>query len=219
MKRALFLALAVLTAGAQADEFFANFDSFTEGDAGFEEITVGGIRFFDLQRDLDPGSNFFVVDTCTNGILDPNMSSPNVMGIGGYVPGDNIGFGRFKSFEITLAGGFEELRGLEFDFWTFNLNDAGNTVTLEGFKQGVLVDFDSFSPGSYAINHKRFVLPDDDYDRFVLHSDGPIDNGVVFAVFDNVKMTAIPVPEPFTLGAMGIGLAMVAMAKRRKLGG
>ena len=193
--------------------FTANFDSMAEGDFA-PTIQSGGINFYNLDRNLPGGGDVFCVEESNAGDLGAHFSAPNVMGFGGYVPGNGTSFGRLKSFEFNLTDPGYEMRSVELDFWTFMLSTAGNTVHLEGWKGASLVDQMSWSPTSFIVDHVSLALASDDYDRFVIRSEGPIDNGVVFANFDNVHISAQAVPEPTTMAVVGLGLT--ALLRRRR---
>jgi hypothetical protein len=213
MKYFTVLSLSVLAAASPAALFDADFDSFAEGTIQWDFLD-GGILFTNLIRDLPEDPSPFCVEDASGSGLSAGFSSPNVMGIGGYLVGPNVAFGRLKSFEFKLDGPQIEMFSAALDFWTFNLHDAGNTVTLEGYFEGELVDSDSFTPGSFTVAHKRFSLPTDNYDKFIIRSTGTVDNGVVFAVFDNVQVSGTVVPEPVSL--LGMAAALGFMAARRK---
>lgn len=214
MNRLILICALLGPAFALGAQFDADFDSWTEGD--FSELfSDGGIVFHSLQRDLPGGPNNFAIENASSGQL-AGSSLPNVMGIGGYLVGPDVAFGRFKSCEFNLDAPAFTMRSAALDIWTFNLHQAGNTLFLEGYFEGQLVDSDSFTPGSFAIAHKRMSLPDDDYDRFVLRSTGTVDNGVVFLNFDNVRIIGEVVPEPATVAAILMGLAALRARSRRR---
>lgn len=210
-----FFALTTLAAAAlsSANTYVATFDELTEGQFG-PTMVSGGVKLYDVNQDLGGGDNFTIEDASTGG-LGGAFSSPNVCGFGGYVPGSNVAFGRMKSFSIGMAGTGFQLRKVSLDIWTFLLQASGNTVTLEGWFGSTLVNSQTYTPGTFVIDHEYLSLPTDDYDKFVVRAAGSIDHGVVFADVDNVRVDAIPVPEPGTLAALGIG-ALAYLRKQRR---
>ena len=213
MKGRLTAALALVGASGFAVQFEANFDSKIEGEFG-EQMVDGGIRFHSLDRvPLEPPNNFTIEDASTTP-LGSDFSAPNALAFGGYLVGTDTAFHRMKSFEFDIAGGFSVMFSAQLDMWFYNLHAPGNTVTLEGYFEGNLVDFDTYAPSSFSIVHHRFSLPDDNYDRFIVRAEGPVDEGVVFAIADNVRLSGEPVPEPATWLALALGLGLRQRSRR-----
>lgn len=211
MKATTVLALVVAAPLASAVQLTANFDELTEGfDA--PAFTSGGIRFYDIDNDIG-GNDRFVIEEANSGTLGSNFSAPNVLGFVGYVPGSGTSFGRMKRFKFGTGPAYA-MRSVTLDFWTFLLQDPGNTVTLEGWFEGALVDSQTFQPGVYSVVHVSLGLPSDNYDEFRIVGNGPVDNGVLFAVVDNVVIEATPVPEPAGCVALASGVAAL-LARRR----
>ncbi|MBV6458644.1 MAG: hypothetical protein HONBIEJF_01778 [Fimbriimonadaceae bacterium] len=206
--------LGMQTGTALATVFTADFDELEEG-FHTTDLVSGGVRFFDIDQDLGGGDNF-TIERANSGTLGGWFTAPNVLGFGGYVPGDGLGFGRMKSFKFDTADPLYDLRSARLDIWTFNLHAPGNSITLEGWLGNVLVDQVAWSPGSFFVDHATLVLPSDDYDQFRIVSRGPIDHGVVFADVDNVIVEANPVPEPSTLLVVASGLLAANAARRRR---
>lgn len=206
------LALAAAAYSA-ANTYVATFDDLNEGDFG-PSMASGGVKLYDVDQDLGGGDNFTIEDASAGG-LGGSFSSPNVCGFGGYVPGSGVAFGRMKSFSIGMAGTGFQLKKVSLDIWTFLLQAGGNTITLEGWFGNTLVNSDSYTPGTFVVEHHFLTLPTDDYDKFVVRAQGSVDHGVVFADVDNVRVDAIPVPEPATLAALGLGGLMLLRKSAR----
>ncbi|MBI5706665.1 MAG: PEP-CTERM sorting domain-containing protein [Armatimonadetes bacterium] len=199
-----YLALCLLSTAAlsAANTYLATFDELNEGDFG-PSITSSGVKFYDVDQDLSGG--VFCIEQANSGDLGGSFSTPNVLGFGGYVPGSGVAFGRMKSFSIGMAGTGFQLKKASLDIWTFLLQQGGNTVTLEGWLGNTLVNSDTYTPGTFSVEHHSLSLPTDDYDKFIVRAQGAVDHGVVFADVDNVRVDAVPVPEPATLAALGLG--------------
>lgn len=209
MKLRSLLSLALLAAigsTARAD-MVANFDSFSEGQ-WFDTFIDNGIRFHSVFRHQGGYTNFAFEDA-TGGDL-AGYTAPNALGFGGYVPGSGVAFGAFGGMTFTSD---TEATTAGLDLWTFPLDMGGNTLTLQGFKDGNLVDSVSYTFGnSFTVLHRRLDLPTDTYDTFKLVSSGPSVMGDSFIDVDNVTVAAVP--EPATLAALGLGVA--ALLKRRR---
>jgi hypothetical protein len=184
---------------ARAD-YLANFDTFPEGALAplNGSFTDGGITFFGLDQGL--GTARFVAEEA-NSSLGVAFSAPNVLGFGGYVPGSGYGFGVVKQFQMTSG---TTVGSASLDLWSSNIPESvGNTITLMGFRNNVLVNQTSFSLLSTSgITYMPFILPAGIYDRFELAGSGPNDNGSFFALVDNVRFTSLAsasAPEPSVL--------------------
>jgi len=208
MKGRLALTLGGMAAAAFSSALTANFDSYSEGYFA-DTITDNGIRFYGVRRwQSDPNTNF-TIEAANSGDLGGNFTAPNTLGFGGYVPGSGEAFGSVGELFFTAD---QLSRSVDLDIWTLPLNMGGNTVTLTGYRNGSIVNEDSFTqPNFDLIHHYRLSLPTDDYDTFRLWSSGPSVSGDSFMLLDNVNVV---VPEPATLAAMGLGLAL--LIRRRK---
>lgn len=202
------LALLGLAAVSRAD-LFANFDSFVEGE-WFDTLTTNGIRFHDVTTHGGGYTNF-TVDNATSGFLGAGLSSPNVLGFGGYVPGPGMQFGGIGAFWFTADAA---ATGAGLDVWTFPGEVGLNTLVLAGYQGGDVVDSVSFSfDFNPTPTHQRLDLPANTYDSFRLSSSGPAHLGDACIVIDNVSIAG-PVPEPAAFAILGLGL--VALLCRRR---
>lgn len=213
MRKWVFAAIAATSVtAARADVFTATFDEFSEGFFS-NDLSSGGVHFYAIDQNLGGGDNF-TIEWANSSDLGAWFTPPNVLGFGGYVPGSGEAFGRLKSFKFALANQGFHMQSVSMDFWTFLLQSFGNSVTLEGWYQGQLVNSDSYSPGTFSVVHRTLSLPTDDYDEFRILCDGPIDNGVLFADVDNVRIQAQPVPEPLPLLILAPGLLLICRRRR-----
>lgn len=196
-----------MAAGSSAD-LVANFDGLVEGQ-WFDTLSTGGIRFHNVTTHGGGYTNFTIEDA-SSGFLGPGLSPPNVLGFGAYVPGPQMAFGGIAAFWFT-SDTLASSAGL--DVWTFQGEVGLNTLVLRGYRSGQVVQSTSFSFdfGPTPV-HQRLDLPTDTYDSFELSSSGPAHLGDACIDVDNVTIAAVP--EPASLGVLGLGL--VALLRRRK---
>ncbi len=90
------------------------------------------------------------------------------------------------------------LNGLGLNFASFRLDDLSNTVFSNALTLPTSLSFSSFTSGSF----------------FVFY--GPNLDGLINGNVTDIR-TATAVPEPTTLTLMGLGLAGIALARRRRL--
>lgn len=183
----------------------ANFDDMTEG-AGGAIFSDGGITFSNLDRRLSGGGNVFAIEMTTNSL--PGMSLPNYMTFGGYSSGPGSSFGRFGSMSIGFSG-LASAASMNI----FGQPPPGpdqNTLTLEAFNAGTMVDSQSvvFSgPMSFELSVSGV------FDSLQLVSAGATQAGTSFFGVDNVQITAVPEPGAFMLLGIGIGGLIIAVSR------
>ncbi len=208
IKHLLICACAASLAVVSQASLVANFDSFSEG-GGVDQITDGGITFSNVFRHQGGYTNFTIEDASLT-LSGPGFSPPNALAFGGYLIGGGAAFGAFGGMDFT-SGTLATKVSLE--LWTLPLDMGGNTVTLTGYRNGVVVNTDSFTFGnSFSPVHRQFALPTDDYDFFHLGSDGPSVSGDSFILVDNVTVNAVPEP----LLTVAFGTLLLAGARRKK---
>lgn len=195
-------------ASLSSADLVATFDGFVEGQ-WFDAFSTGGIRFHDVSTHGGGYTNFTIEDA-SSGFLGPGLSAPNVLGFGAYVPGPQMAFGGIARFWFT-SDTLASSAGL--DVWTFQGEVGLNTLVLRGYRSGQVVQSTSFSFDFGATPvHRRLDLPTDVYDQFELSSSGPAHLGDACIDVDNVTIAAVP--EPASLVALGVGLAV--LLRRRK---
>lgn len=202
------LALLGMAAASKAD-LLAQFDTFVEGQ-WFDTFTTNGIRFHDVITHGGGYTNFTIEDA-SSGLLGPELSPPNVLGFGSYVPGPNMAFGGIGSLWFT-SDSLATTAGL--DVWVFQSTTGLNTLTLRGYRAGTVVQTDSASFDFSATPiHRRYDLPVDTYDSFELFSSGPAFQGDTCIDVDNVSVASVP--EPASLVIVGLGLGALVWRRRR----
>jgi hypothetical protein len=195
----------------------ATFDSLTEGFYG-SELIDGGIRFYDPDWYFPGVQGTFAIDQADGNLgSDPFFSSPNGMGLNGYVNGPIGGGSRFGSISFELESGG---RGNEasVDIW-FNQLDAPNSVILAAYFAGALVDATSVQgPINCCDVHVRLGLSGVVFDSLRLFGVGPIEDGAAFMLIDNVTVSGVPLPAGLWL--MGSACAAFAgfLRRRRRAG-
>lgn len=203
-KCTIVLALAVCALGsASAIAEMATFDFFPEGFIG-ANFADGGIAFFDLDNRLDPNP-WFAIEWASATLSGPDFSPPNVLAWTMIYNGPNTGFWRCGSFKFKTPD-IETFASLElFDM----SNVGGNTVTLQAFLNGALVNSSSITllppPG---IHHYTLSVSGVPFDTLRLIGTGPNHQGCFFGVVDNVVVT----PEPLA----GLGLLLAIALRRRR---
>lgn len=209
--RAAFALALFGFAGVSSADLIANFDNLVEGQ-GFDMFSTGGIRFHDVIT-YSGGYTNFTIEDASSGFLGAGLSSPNVLGFGGYVPGPNVQFGGIKAFSFT-SDTVATTAGL--DVWTFQGEPGLNTLTLRGYAAGLVIRSVSFSfDFTPTPTHRRLDLPIGTYDSFELFSSGPAQGGDSTIVVDNVTVAAVPVPATMAVFALGLGV----FARRRRVAG
>ena len=201
MRYSLFvISLAVVVGGAAgALAALATFDSFTEGYFA-TQIVDDGIRFFDLDRRMGDPEYFFTIERADGSGLTawPEFfSPPNVLGLGGWAPGPDVGFSRCGEFKFSIDQVATEARA---EFFTF-LCHIGNTVTMEAWLGGEIVASDSFTFTTFALEHHTLEIVDVAFDTIRINGTGQ-DQGAFFAVVDNVYVTGAVATDQATWGSV-----------------
>ncbi|MBK7876498.1 MAG: hypothetical protein IPJ77_12245 [Planctomycetes bacterium] len=195
---ALVLASVVLSAVSRANGV-ASFNTLTEGNLG-TLFTDGGITFSNPSNGLIGTVNFMCEDASGTFAGFPGFSAPNVLGMGGHVPGPGAGYPRFKSFEAT-TGQIEAVASVTAFLVS---NNPGNQLILELWLGGAVVASTSYTVASAPLYQQvQLASYDVPYDHIVVRAQGPTDGGVVFACFDEVALyytPPIPGGTPFCGG-------------------
>ncbi|MBL8762447.1 MAG: hypothetical protein JNL50_14220, partial [Phycisphaerae bacterium] len=90
------------------------------------------------------------------------------------------------------------------------MSPAGNTISLEAYRNGVLVNSDSaVIPGNFQINHWTLKVSGVAFDTLRVNGSGPTDRGIFIGLVDNVVIA--PAPATAVLGVLGL----VAPRRRR----
>jgi hypothetical protein len=189
----------------------ANFDELQEGQSFRTSLSSGGIQFSNLNTNMPDGSGAFVIDEANAATLGNSFSGPNVLTTMGYTPGPGTGWSRFQSMDITLESPGSLMHSMSLDIWTSTSITRGNTVTLVGIRNSVVISSITYTPADDPVHHEYLSLSGGTYDRFKLFSQGIRETGVVFASFDNVRIEASPVPEPSSLFSIGFGLLVLTV--------
>ncbi|MCE7975448.1 MAG: hypothetical protein DYG92_14180 [Leptolyngbya sp. PLA1] len=203
MKRVTLLCLAMPLAGASvASASIANFDSFAEGDIGLS-FTDAGITFFNLDDRATPGFRTFTIEAAAPTLSGPGFSPPNALGFGSWVPGPGAAFSQCGSFMFT-TGSVQTHASIDVFEW---LSPAGNIISLEAFRNGVLVASDSaVIPGNFQLNHWTLSVSGTPFDTLRVIGSGSSDRGIFIGLVDNVVVT----PAPHT------ALVLAALLGRRR---
>lgn len=164
----------------------AFFDQVAEGWTG-TTWTEGGVTVTNLDNRLDPPPGSLTIERAVANLTGmPGYSSPNVLGFGGYVPGDGTAFGRFGSVDI-VPNGVRDAARVE----VFTLDSSGLPLRLEAWRRGALVGQDEVrlqSPG--AIMHYRLEVGGAPFDHLRLVAD-PAGGQAVFISIDNVVLASL----------------------------
>jgi PEP-CTERM motif len=205
--------LSSFVAMAHGFTLTATFDELQEGYSYRTSFSSGGLLFSNLQTNMPDGSGAFVIDAANANTLGSSFTAPNVLTTMGYVPGPGTGWGRFQSMDIALAEPGSDMHSIILDIWTSVSITRGNTVTLAGLRNNVVVSSVTYTPVDELVDHELLSLSGNTYDKFRIYSQGSMHTGVVFASFDNFRVEATPVPEPTAL--LSIGLGLLAFRYRR----
>lgn len=193
--------LIVGVAGAS----IATFDSLAEGDLG-TTFTDAGITFSDLDDRAGGGPVSFNIERAEGTLSGAGFSAPNALGFGAWVPGPLAAFSQCGSFSFT-NGTVRTFASIDVFEW---MSPAGNTISLEAYRNGVLVNSDSaVIPGNFQINHWTLKVSGVAFDTLRVNGSGPTDRGIFIGLVDNVVIA--PAPATAVLGVLGL----VAPRRRR----
>jgi hypothetical protein len=187
MRRARTVLIAGLGAAAPAlpalAQSAAHFDSVPEGPLG-TVYTEGGLTFRDLDMRLDgsPPPNPFVAEDASANLSGAGYSSPNCLGFGGYSPGPGASFSRVGQFRIvpSAPGTSASLEVFNFDF------GAGNSMSLAAYLAGQQVAIMTVPVPTGSIQHTHLQVSASSFDELRFFGSGPNDQGVLFALVDEV---------------------------------
>lgn len=191
--------LALSLAGLPAQGAVITFDEFPADDAN-GPMPAGryaslGVTF----ATTDDGSTWGGIDNGDPGNWDINgTNGPIFSGYNG------------SSYDAAMLFG-SQISGFSLDVSRSNGSSAGNTFTLEGYQSSVLVETTTID--LLAINTWSTVslLNDVDEVRWFGTGTGFHPFGV-----DNIRWNE-QVPEPITLGLLGLGIAGMGFARKRRL--
>jgi hypothetical protein len=213
----LALVLSVAVAGPVLGAI-ATFDELSEGFHG-EEFSSGGITFFDPVHFFGEPAPF-VVENVAEVLpifpgLEQHFSSPNVMGLAGYIDGPTGWLmGRIEQIKMTTG---QVATAARMDvFYDDSGFFAGTGVLLEAMLEGEVVATDSFTVA--GLDSKRpywneLEISGVKFDALRLSAVGGLgggdDNGFLGSL-DNVEI--VPAPGALLLGA----IATAALYGRRR---
>jgi hypothetical protein len=194
-----------LVGTSMAGASIVTFDSLIEGDIG-PSFTDSGITFFNLDDRATPGFVNFSIERADGTLSGSGFSPPNTLGFGSWAPGPGAAFSQCGSFMFT-TGTVQTHASIDVFEW---LSPAGNTISLEAFRNGVLVASDSaVIPGNFQINHWTLSVSGTPFDTLRVIGSGPSDRGIFIGLVDNVVVT--PAPH----AALGLAAAAVLGWRRR----
>jgi hypothetical protein len=181
------VALSMTAALASPPVAVATFDSLPEGTVA-PVLTDGGITFFGLDQRIPEftGSYVFVVEQADVSQLGPvGFTPPNVLNWGGIVPGPGVAFGRVGEFRISPPNGGN---WASLELWELN-SPAGNVVTLEAIRRGVVVATDAVTlSGGTVVRHFTLTVSGKRFDELRVVGSGDTDMGVFFGLIDSVRI-------------------------------
>lgn len=188
------------TGGASAS--IATFDSLTEGDLG-PSFVDGGITFFGLDT-RSGGPDVFNIEQADGTLSGPGFSPPNALGFNAWVPGPGAAFSQCGSFSFT-TNSVQTFASIDVFEW---MSPAGNTIWLEAYLNGGLVDSTSVViPGNLQINHWNLSVSGTPFDTLRINGTGPGSLGTFIGLVDNVVI----VPAPST----AMAIAVIGLLGRR----
>ncbi|MDX9910340.1 MAG: GC-type dockerin domain-anchored protein [Phycisphaerales bacterium] len=210
MKKIAFtMGIAMIAGLAHAQS--ANFDAETEGFQG-TSFTTNGLTFFDVNNvtGINPdGSPFGPGDYGDQVTVEravflandfPEVTSPNVLGVGGsFIPGDNLTINLFSSLRITNGS---TATGATLDLFHFENGPWGGIeIRLDALRNGQVVATDlhviSDLGGRDNVVRTPLVISGVEFDELFVHATFDDGTTTVFSgVVDNVVFETGPLcPE------------------------
>ncbi|HMV69699.1 MAG TPA: hypothetical protein PKA64_22845, partial [Myxococcota bacterium] len=170
--------LLLLTAALAAQ---ARFDVGAEGWSG-TAWREGHLTITNLDNRNDPPPGSLTIERAVGTLAGaPGFSAPNVLGFGGYAPGDGAAFGRFGSVDI-VPDAIADAGRLD----AFCFQGTSMELRLEAWRGGAVVGADQATlPGNYAMGHVRLEVRGVAFDRLRLVAD-PAGGDVAFLSIDDV---------------------------------
>lgn len=185
----------------------ANFDSLVEGDLGLSFVD-GGITFFGLDDRATSGDIPFSCERADGTLSGEGFSTPNTLGFATWVPGPFAAFSQCGSFKFS-TGSVETFASVDVFEW---LSPPGNTISLEAYRNGVLVNSASVViPGNLLLNHWNLSVSGVPFDTLRVNGSGPSDRGIFIGLVDNV----VVVPAPFSAAGL---IGLTALRRRARCG-
>lgn len=209
MRTKNLLLVLTLAFAATSHATVATFDDLPEGGLT-TTLTDDGIIFSNLYGG-EPANAYrsFAVDS-SSGIYDgvAGYSAPNIMTFNAYAPGEELSFGRMKSFDFTAGA-----PALSASFTVLSIgNDPGSTLTLQGLRNGAVAGSTTLALTTDSLGVQTLTLGNGLYDSFHVVGDAP--DGVLFIGLDNV--TVSPVPEPAAFVPLGLGALLLLRRWKRR---
>ena len=210
-----FIGVSLCTS-ANAALLEADFESFAEGHNG-TTITENNITLSNLIASDDFGgiSNLFVVDTISDPIFTPFLSSPNVLGYAGYGPGPGFGIGGFGSMDITFGNNKADSASVNIVHGFYST--SVNMLSLQAFYDGQLVASDTVdfltNPGLFA--NQTLSVSGAVFNSLRLVSSGADFNGMTNLSIDTVAVNVTDVSEPAAASLVLLGLLGCVGRKRK----
>jgi hypothetical protein len=218
MNRFRAAAVTGLFLGSPCFAALATFDEMQEGFHG-EKLTSGGITFFDPVHFFGESAPFVAEDVSevlpTFPGLDEHFSSPNVLGLAGFIEGPTGWLmGRIEQIKMTTG---QVATSARMDVFYDDAPDfAGTEVLLEAMLDGVVIATDSFTIA--GLDTKRpywneLTISGAEFDTLRLSAVGGLgggdDNGFLGSL-DNVEI----VPAPATLLPAVVGAGLLSRRRR-----
>lgn len=161
----------------------ATFDAPQEGQTA-SSVTEDGITVGPLDDRLSPTGGTLTIERAVADLTGtPGFTAPNVLGFGGYVPGDGTAFGRFGSLAISGPSGSDSA---QVEVW--ELGNGALPLRLEAIEGGAVVASAEVQLGGWAVTHHTLVIEATPFDSLRLVAvGGPTD--AAFLVVDTIVIT------------------------------